>query len=356
VTESALLPATWYSDEEILGIEKRTLFARGPRYVGHELSVPAVGDRRPVDLDGEGLILARGTTGIEVLVNACRHRQAAMVTEPGNSRTIQCPFHRWTYAMDGKILAAPHFPQKPCRNLFSVPFSSWNGLILAGPAPVARDLAEWGDGELFSFEGHKFHKTVDMECRQNWKTFVEVYLDLYHVAPFHPGLSGFITCDDLRWDSGEFFTVQTVGLQKDLSRAKSPAYGRWQDKVLEAFRGRMPDKGAVWAFYYPNFMLEWNPGALMVSVLRPVSPSSTMNRVDFFYDEEVVGRVPGFIEAHQEAYFETAAEDEKLGRMMDEGRRTLAASGREDAGPVQSPMEDGIVLFHKYVLESVQSP
>ncbi len=353
--ESALLSARWYSDDDILALEMEKLFLKGPRYVGHELSVPRVGDRRPVDLDGEGLILARGASGVEVLVNACRHRQAVVVTEPGNSKHIQCPFHKWTYGMDGTLIGAPHFSPKPCRNLFSVPTTTWNGLVLAGPAAVERDLHGWADGGLFGFDGHTFHSSIEMECRQNWKTFVEVYLDLYHVAPFHPGLAGLVSCDELRWTAGEFYSVQTVGMRKDISGGATPAYERWQSKIREAFPV-LPERGAVWAFYYPNLMLEWNPGSIMVSVLSPRSPLVTANRIEFFYDEEVVGRVPGFIEAHQAAYFETATEDEVLGQMMDRGRKNLKAGGREDAGPIQSPMEDGIVLFHRYILDRIREP
>lgn len=350
----ALIPSSWYSDQAILDLELDLLFRAGPGYVGHELSVPEVGDRAPVDLDGRKLVLVRGERGPEVLVNACRHRQAVLVEEPGNGKHIQCPFHKWTYGLDGTLVAAPRFPVSPCRNLLKIPSSVWNGLVLAGPAPVGRDLARWGQGSVFDFAGHSWHSAVDAQCQQNWKTFVEVYLDLYHVAPFHPGLAGMVSCDDLRWTMGELFSVQTVGVKGDLIRAATPAYEAWQAKVLEAYGGSAPAHGAIWLFYYPNLMLEWNPGAIVISHLRPVTPSLTVNRIEFFYRTSVLESVPGYAEAHQAAYFETAAEDERLGRMMDAGRAGLIAGGLEDLGPIQSPLEDGITHFHKYVLDRLR--
>lgn len=347
--KDTLLSARWYLDESILAREIRQLFSQGPRYVGHELSVPNVGDHRPVTLDdGQELILTRSAKGPEVLVNACRHRQATIVTEPGNSRHIQCPFHRWTYAHDGTLLGAPHFPVNPCRNLFKIPTSSWNGLVLAGPAPVARDLAQWGAGSVFDFSRYSYHSSAELKCNQNWKTFIEVYLDLYHVSVIHKGLGGFVTCENLGWTMGEFFSVQTVGLQ-DLTKVLTPVYGAWQDAVRAA-HPVLPRDGAVWLFYYPGLMLEWNPGAIIVSVLCPQTPRTTLNRVEFFYDTEILEKFPDYPKLHQASYFETAAEDERLGAMMDRGRATLRAGDRSDAGPIQDPMENGIPHFHEYVL------
>lgn len=348
----ALLQASWYLDPTLLDWERATLFREGPVYVGHERMVPKIGDQRPVTVNGQALLMVRGPGGVEVFHNVCRHRQATLITEPSNARHIQCPFHRWTYDLDGALLGAPHFPSKPsCRDLLKVPTTTWNGLVLAGPAALREDFSSWAPTDVFDFSRYTFGNVVEMECRQNWKSFVEVYLDLYHVAPFHPGLSGFVTCSDLRWTMGDFSSVQQVGINGDLRTAHTPVYAVWQSKVLEATGGAPPPHGAVWAFYYPNLMLEWNPGALMISTLEPRSPTQTLNRVEFYYDAEVLDRVPGFVEAHQAAYFETANEDEVLGQRMDAGRAGLVAAGLDDVGPVHLPMEEGIVHFHRYVLD-----
>lgn len=351
----ALLPVRWYVDDSIFKMEMDALFTKGPGYVGHELMVPRVGDYHPVEAGGKKkLILTRSKSGVEVLVNACRHRQAVMVDVPGSSKNLTCPYHNWTYSMDGTLLGAPHFAENPCKNLFKVPTTTWNGLILSGPASVGRDLADWGAGSVFDFNGYRFHRSLDMQCKQNWKTFVEVYLDLYHVAPFHPGLSSLVTCSNLKWDMGEFWSVQTVGMRPGSRPASTPAWEAWRQKVLQAYDGSLPDKGAVWLFYYPNLMLEWNPGSIVVSVLQPVSPGLTVNHVEFYYDSAIIDSIPGYVEAHQTAYFETAAEDEVLGNMMDQGRESLIGMGRDDVGPIQSPMEDGIAHFHRYVLWHVR--
>ena len=66
----------------------------------------------------------------------------------------------------------------------------------------------------------------------NWKTFIEVYLEDYHVASYHPGLGNFVTCDDLTWEYGDWWSVQPVGVNRGLSRAGSPVYQKWHEQVL----------------------------------------------------------------------------------------------------------------------------
>lgn len=340
----ALLPVNWYLDPDLLELEVRTLFRDGPGYIGHELTIPNVGDRRPVDLDGKQLILVRNMSGPEVLVNACRHRQAVLVDAPSSGRTIQCPLHKWTYGLDGLLLAAPRFPSNPCRSLFKIPSRSWNGLVLTGPANVESSAT------FIDPTGYRFHSSVELNSMQNWKTFVEVYLDLYHVPTFHPGFASLVDCNSLKWSLDGSWIVQTVGAKSWDKPAATPAWERWREKVREAFP-RRPAHGAVWMFHFPNLMLEWNPGSIIVSSIRPVAPGHTVNKVEFFYSAYIMNHDPGFAEAHQAAYFETADEDERLGIMMDKGRRGLHAASRSDQGPLHHGLESEILRFHEYVLK-----
>ena len=107
------------------------------------------------------------------------------------------------------------------------------------------------------------------ECNYNWKTFIEVYLEDYHVGPFHPGLGSFVTCEDLRWEFDDHYSVQTVGVADRLGKAGSPVYERWHDELLQYRDGKPPKHGAIWLTYYPHIMVEWYPHVLMVSHAAP---------------------------------------------------------------------------------------
>jgi phenylpropionate dioxygenase-like ring-hydroxylating dioxygenase large terminal subunit len=311
--------------------------------------VPEAHDYRTLEwMDHARLLVRQGEEHghkIELLSNVCRHRQALMLEGSGNARHIVCPVHRWTYDSQGELLGAPHFPANPCLHLDKQPLQNWHGLLFKGPRPVQHDLAgmKLAAEGVFDFTGYQLDRVEMHTCNYNWKTFIEVY----HVAPFHPGLGNFVTCDDLSWQFGDWYSVQRVGITA-LQKAGSKAYEHWQKQLLEFNKGELPKQGAVWLTYYPNIMVEWYPHVLVVSSLIPQDVDKTLNVVEFYYPEEIVLFEREFIEAEQAAYMETAIEDDDIGERMDRGRRALMKQGRSEVGPYQSPMEDGMRHFHEF--------
>lgn len=354
------LPVTSYFDEALYQRELQTLFQGGPRYVGHALSVPNVGDYCALPQEGEGRALLRTGRGIELISNVCRHRQAVMLKGRGNlnadgtAGNVVCPIHRWTYTANGQqpagqLVGAPHFAQDPCLNLRNYPLQEWNGLLFeANGRDVAADLAGLDERAALDFSGYVLDKVELHECNYNWKTFIEVYLEDYHVAPFHPGLGHFVTCDDLKWAFGAHYSVQTVGVSKAFGRPGSAVYRRWHDALLAYQSGQAPQRGAIWLTYYPHIMLEWYPHVLTVSTLHPMGIDKTLNLVAFFYPEEIAAFEREFVEAQQAAYMETCLEDDEIGERMDAGRKALWQRGDNEVGPYQTPMEDGMRHFHDW--------
>ena len=352
------LPVSSYFDDALFQRELKSIFQQGPKYVGHQLSVPEIGDYHALPQEAGGRALVRSERGVELISNICRHRQAVMLQGRGSLHTQQkgsaggnivCPLHRWTYAPSGNLLGAPHFAQDPCLNLQNYPLQEWNGLLFEGNGrDVTADLAGMGPRAALDFTGFKLDHVEMHECNYNWKTFIEVYLEDYHVEPFHPGLGNFVTCDDLNWQFQKEFSVQTVGIANRLGKAGSPVYKRWQEQLMQYRQGAVPEFGAIWLTYYPHIMVEWYPHVLTVSTLHPMGPRKTMNVVEFFYPEEIVAFEREFVEAQQAAYMETCIEDDEIGERMDAGRKALLKRGDNEVGPYQSPMEDGMQHFHEW--------
>ena len=346
------LPIDWYFDPRVAAIEQKVLFEQGPGYVGHELMVPEVGDYRSLEWMNNARTLVRNQNGVELLSNVCRHRQSILLKGSGHAHNIVCPLHRWTYDMSGKLLGAPHFPGNPCLDLGKTPLKSWNGLQFAGQRNPNVDFAKLGVLADLDFSGYMLDRTTIEEYAVNWKTFIEVYLEDYHVAPFHPGLGQFVSCEELRWDFGAQYSVQTVGANNALAKAGTAAYRKWHDALLGYRRGRFedptPKHGAIWLTYYPTVMVEWYPHVLVVSTLHPKGPQKTLNRVEFYYPEEINAFEREFVEAQQAAYWETCVEDDEIALRMDAGRRALMERGDDEVGPYQSPMEDGMQQFHEW--------
>jgi len=341
------LPVSAYFDEKTFELEKRLLFQAGPGYVGHELMVPEVGSYRSLEWLDHSKLLFRTGDGVSRLSNICRHRQAIMLEGSGKADRIVCPIHRWTYNQQGELLGAPHFAENPCLNLKRDTLENWNGLLFAGPRSAATDLADMDVASQFDFSGYKLDHVEIHDCNYNWKTFIEVYLEDYHVVPFHPGLGNFVTCDDLSWQFGDWYSVQRVGITS-LAKPGSATYQKWHKAVLDYYGDKKPEQGAIWLTYYPNVMVEWYPHVLVVSTLIPKDVNKTTNVVEFYYPEDIVEFEREFVEAEQAAYMETAIEDDVIGERMDRGRWALLQEGCNEVGPYQSPYEDGMQHFHEF--------
>jgi len=126
----AQLPVTSYFDAGLFETEQSRIFKVHPRYLGHALSVPEVGNYQALAHESEGRVLVRTEQGVQLLSNVCRHRQAVMLKGRGHTGShIVCPLHRWTYSNQGQLVGAPHFEQDPCLNLRNYAIQEWNGLV-----------------------------------------------------------------------------------------------------------------------------------------------------------------------------------------------------------------------------------
>lgn len=348
------LPVSWYVDPAIYALEEKHIFPFAPNYIGHELMVPEPGDYHTLEWMNDAKALVHSENGIELISNICRHRQATMLKGRGSSKNIVCPLHRWTYNLQGELMGAPHFKEKPCLNLAKTALQNWNGLLFDSRRDIASDFAKLGFLKDFDFTGFKLDRVMIDEYRFNWKTFIEVYLEDYHVVPFHPGLGNFVDCDDLKWEFGEWYSVQSVGINHALKKSGSPVYRHWQEQVLNYENGKLPKYGAIWLVYYPFLMIEWYPHVLVVSNIIPRGPNACTNVVEFYYPEGIALFEREFIEAEQAAYKETAIEDEEICQRMHDGRLALYAQNQDERGPYQHPMETGMEHFHLWIRRQLE--
>ena len=160
------LPVSSYFDEALFQRELKTIFQQGPKYVGHQLSVPDIGNYHALPQEAGGRALVRSSKGVELISNICRHRQAVMLQGRGSLNDVQkgsaggnivCPLHRWTYAPEGQLLGAPHFAQDPCLNLNNYPLQEWNGLLFEDNGrDIAADLAGMGEYAALDFSGRPY--------------------------------------------------------------------------------------------------------------------------------------------------------------------------------------------------------
>ncbi len=365
------LAVSAYFDEARFQQELKLIFKQSSQYVGHAKHVPKLGDWRTLTQEAGGRVLVHNAHGIELISNVCRHRQALMLSGQAGSvggaannqgnlsasgGNIVCPLHRWTYNNCGELLGAPQFVSKPCMNLERFRLRDCHGLLFEGPRDPASDMASLFSRPEFNFGDYALDHVELHHCNYNWKTFIEVYLEDYHVGPFHPGLGQFVTCDDLTWEFDDWYSLQRVGVNSALAQPGSAVYKQWHDQVLSYGEGKAPDFGAIWVTYFPTHMIELYPHVLVLSTLYPKGPQETLNVVEFYYPEEIAAFEREFVQAQRAAYMETAIEDDEIAERMDAGRRALMMRGTTDGGPYQSPMEDGMQHFHEWYRRMMNEP
>jgi phenylpropionate dioxygenase-like ring-hydroxylating dioxygenase large terminal subunit len=357
-TTPTQLPIDWYLNPDIYALEQSVLFNNAPQYMGHQLMVNNAGDYHVIDWMKNAKALVNQAGEISLISNVCRHRQAIMLKGSGNTEHIVCPLHRWTYDLNGQLMGAPHFAEKPCLHLNKSPLINWQGLLFdvsAAPHRIDEELDKLGCKQDFDFTDYQLDRLAVEHYHFGWKTFIETYLEDYHVGPFHPGLNQFVDCDNLQWDFGENYSAQMVGYKPAPDQHASTAYQQWQQAVTDYHGPAKPKHGAIWFVYYPYLMIEWYPNVLVVSHLIPTGLETCSNVTEFYYPEDIALFEREYVKAQQAAYLETAIEDTEICQRMHDGRKALYLQGIDERGPYQSTLEAGLAHFHKWYRRQMEA-
>ena len=359
VETAAGLPVSWYFDPEILAIERRELLARGPTYAGHVAMVPADGDYFALGGRQAGRLLVRHQGRAQLISNVCRHRQAQMLAGCGHAKNIVCPVHNWAYDLNGRQLAAPHFPKNPCLDLERTELSEWNGLLFAGPREIRRELAPLDGWTELSVADFVLERIDEEQHDLNWKMFLEVYLEDYHISACHPGFRAMVDPSDLRGVvqavGGERFFCEQVNVRWPLPPAGSPTFAEFQKILMDVLAGRRPPFAAIWMCLFSGQLIEWYPFTVVVTTYTPLSPTRTRLRSEYYFDREIAATRRDYVESGLAVLDEVTGEDHAASVLLQNGRRALYDRGENLQGPYQMPMEQGLRRFHDCLRGIVQN-
>ncbi|HYR08282.1 MAG TPA: SRPBCC family protein [Longimicrobium sp.] len=355
------LPLAWYFDPAILEIERRTVFADAPEYVGCAPMVPQPGCYYTVPRSDHADALVRDDGKVRLLSNVCLHRNLLMLQGSGRVKALVCPMHRWSYLLDGRVLAAPHYEETPCVSLPQRPLEEWNGIFFTGARGVAEHLAPLSGRPELDVSGYVFVESEIEEQSINWKVPVEVLLENYHVPVIHPGLTRYV--DRSTWfgnDGGyddERLMYQEMKPHPDFAHnPASPVFERWQQAILQVTGGTLPPFAALIALLAPNIFLEWYPFMFVVTAYTARTPEQTLMTREFFYDPRALEAVPRFAELAKAAWDENQQADEIVHAGLHRGRALhyrREPDGLSGYGTYQSPTEDSVQLFHNHLMKRV---
>ena len=195
------LPAHYYTSADILEEEYEKIFLRDWLYVAREEELSNPGDFIAMTIARQPLLLCRDRAGkLQVLFNVCRHRGTCVASGNGNTRVFSCPYHAWTYNLNGTLRGAPFTDNienfsKADWSLRPVNYVVWAGFIFVNFSTEPRDFATFIGNcpEVYApyrFERQKLGLKFTLEYACNWKFAVENLVDTYHAAALHSGTFG----------------------------------------------------------------------------------------------------------------------------------------------------------------------
>ncbi len=339
------LPWAWYADPEVLRREGERIFARAWQYVGHTGEIAETGffastaGQIPV-------VVTRARDGeLRAFLNVCRHRGHVVASGSGTRETLQCPYHAWTYALDGRLRNAPRSDREPGMDsdelgLRQIQVDTFGPLVFVNPDPEAATLAEaLADvpsrlGEILDVDALEFRFRAEFELDANWKISCENFLECYHCAVAHPGFSAAVDV------SPDAYRLEANGL---VSSQVGPLRENGNSFLAN---GEVPR--SQFHFLWPNFGLNVFPGHANLSCgpMLPIGPERTARFLDYFFAPDV----------DQAWIDELLAFDNQVGkedRSLVEGVQRGVRSGILSEGRLLSESEQLVAHFQRLCSEAL---
>jgi choline monooxygenase len=347
------LPASWYTDPAVLALEQERVFARSWQYVARADQVAGPGDFVASRVAHIPVVVVRDETGaLNGFVNVCRHRGHEVAVGEGNRRTLQCPYHAWTYGLDGCLRAVPRGERErdlPVEglSLHRVQVGTWGPFVFVNPdlespplletlGDVPAAVAETG----FDLDALEFDGRWEWSIGCNWKVALENYLECYHCPVAHPGFSELLDVDPDAYalSTGNYTSSQRAEVRPAVLNGDRPA-------------AYDPSGGSTVAQYHlvwPNFTINVEAGVpnIGVDVWLPDGPGRTIGWSDRWFAPDVPrGQRDEMIAFARQV----GDEDNSLCESVQRG----LASGMVARGRIMRESEQLIAHFQRLVFETL---
>ena len=286
ISQAWTLPAHYYYDPEISERDIKEIFGRQWQVVGHIDQLRKPGDYFTTALQGEPLLLVRGGRGeLRGFYNVCRHRAGPPAEGCGSRKLFRCGYHGWTYDLEGKLISAPEFENAQAFDpyefsLTPVRAEEWSNLVFANLDPQAESLTKTlgelpRQAERFQFSDMKLfeRRTYEMKC--NWKTYIDNYLEGYHLPSVHPGLNRELD-----------YNAYVVEPHQRYVRQYSPIRGaQLGDATPRRYHEAREDLTTDYFWIFPNWMLNCYPDNISLNIVLPLEPERTIAIFDWYLPE-----------------------------------------------------------------------
>src|SRR6204780_701860 len=340
------LPSHLYADAATFAAEKEKIFSRSWQVVGHASQVANPGDYFTTELVGEPLLIVRGSEGkLRGFYTGCRPRAGPPAEGCGSRKLFRCGYHGWTYGLDGSLISATEIEGvegfRP-EDFALAPghVEGWFNLIFVNldrdPRPLRESLGELPQqAEKFHFAGMKLfeRRTYDMKC--NWKTYVDNYLEGYHLPSVHPGLNRELD-----------FNAYVVEPYERHVRQFSPIRGAQPgDTTPRRYQEAGEDLTTDYFWIFPNWMLNCYPDNVSLNIVLPLEPERSLAIFEWYLPEE--NHSSPAAKASVEFSDQIQIEDVGICEIVQKNLRSRSYS----RGRFSATQEKGVHAFHRMYAE-----
>ncbi len=317
------IPFEWYSDPDVLRLERERIFRRAWQYAGRIDQVAEPGAFFTCEAGEIPIVVVRGKDSeLRAFLNVCRHRGSLVCEGEGRRETLQCPYHAWTYELDGSLRSAPRADREAEFDaaelgLREVRVDVWGPFVFLNPdpeaAPLHETLAELPQllaSSGLELDSLRFLKRSHSAYAANWKVCCENFLECYHCQVAHPGFAKVVdvSADAYVLEPSRFFSTQL---------------GPLRQRPAGAFDPRGPIERGQFHFVWPNLTINVMPGHpnLSIGPVVPTGAETTARYLDYFVGPDVD---EGWLEEMLAFDDEVGAEDTVLVERVQRGVRTGA--------------------------------
>ena len=347
------LPSHLYTEPDAFAAEKERIFARSWQVMGHRDQVANPGDYFTTELVGEPLLIVRDSGGtLRGFHNVCRHRAGPPAEGCGSRKLFRCAYHGWTYGLDGSLLSATEIEgvegfRPEDFALAPVRVEEWFNFIFVNLDEDSRPLRE-SLGELpkqaekFHFAGMKLfeRRTYDMKC--NWKTYVDNYLEGYHLPSVHPGLNREL-------DYNAYVVEPHAEPPSQYVRQFSPIRGAQPgDTTPRRYQETDAELTADYFWIFPNWMLNCYPDNVSLNIVLPLEAERSLAIFEWYLPEGELGRPAA--KASVEFSDQIQIEDVGICERVQRNLRSRSYS----RGRFSVKQEKGVHAFHRMYAEWMQ--
>jgi Rieske 2Fe-2S family protein len=295
------LPARYYTDGELFRAEMDRLFGHMWFYVARSEEIERPGQFVVRELNGHNIVVTRNTAGrVTAFHNVCRHRGTRICTEAAGkfAGSIQCPYHAWTYDLDGRLIGAPHMDEVPHFRkgdfpLHAVRADEWDGHVFLNLDEQAQSLHEQLGPLVERFRGWRMEdlrlgRRIVYDVKANWKLIIQNYNECLHCPNLHPALNKLS-----HYLSGENEPLQPtyMGGRMDLRPGVETLSmdGTCPRDLLPELS---PDDRRRVYYYsiFPNMLLSLHPDYMLTHTLWPQAPDRTINVCEWHFQPAELAR------------------------------------------------------------------